>query len=208
MCSPDIHLGDFERIPGHCRDFTRDADHAVQVGAVRSDFEVIDHIPGRASEVFGERLAHLCVFAQDEQTVGIVGQAQFFGRAHHPLADDTEDPAFLDDEWLFLARLQRQRVVRKDERHLVADFVVLRAANDGALALAIIDLAHRQLFRAGHVVAREDLRDDDALELARELLHTFDFEAKHREPFGQFLGRPVEINVLFQPVECDLHCEV
>src|SRR5205807_6785029 len=56
------------------------------------------------------------VFAQDEQTIGFVGQAQFFGRAHHALADDAEDLAFLDDEWLFLARLQRQRVVRQDER--------------------------------------------------------------------------------------------
>ena len=62
--------------------------------------------------------------------------------------------------------------------------MVLRAANDRALALAIIHFANRQLVRAGHVVARENLRDHDALELARELLHTFDFEAEHCEPLG------------------------
>ena len=30
-------------------------------------------------------------------------------------------------------------------------------------------------------------------------------EAKHGEPLGQFLGRPVEINVLFEPVKGDFH---
>ena len=28
---------------------------------------------------------------------------------------------------------------------------------------------------------------------------------EHGEPFGQFLGRPVEINVLFEPVKGDFH---
>ena len=30
-------------------------------------------------------------------------------------------------------------------------------------------------------------------------------EAEHGEAFGQFLGRPVEINVLFEPVKSDFH---
>ena len=55
------------------------------------------------------------------------------------------------------------------------------------------------------LVAREDLRHDDALELAGELLHALDFEAEHGEPLGQFLGRPVEIHVLLEPVERDFH---
>jgi len=56
------------------------------------------------------------------------------------------------------------------------------------------------------LLAREDLRHDDAVKLAGDFLHTFDFEAKHGQPFGQFLGRPGEIHVLLEPVECDLHC--
>ena len=33
----------------------------------------------------------------------------------------------------------------------------------------------------------------------------FDLEVEHGEPPGQFLRRPVEINLLFQPVERDFH---
>src|SRR5450631_3694454 len=56
-------------------------------------------------------------------------------------------------------------------------------------------------------VARDDLRHDDAVERAGNFLHAFDFEAEHGEPLGQFLGRPVEINVLFEPVKGDFHVE-
>jgi hypothetical protein len=83
--------------------------------------------------------------------------------------------------------------------------VILRAANDGALAGAVVDAAHGQFVRAGHGVAREDLRGDDAGEFAAELLDALDFQAEHGEPLGQFLGRPVEINVLFEPVKGDFH---
>ncbi len=84
--------------------------------------------------------------------------------------------------------------------------MVLRAANDGALASAVIDLADGKLVRAGHGITREDLRDDDAVERAGDFLHALDFEAEHGEPLGQFLGRPVEINVLLEPVKGDFHC--
>ena len=113
--------------------------------------------------------------------------------------------SFLDDERLLVAGLQRQREVRQDERDFVAGFVVLRAANDDAFAFAIVDFADGELVRAGHRVAREDLGDDDAFELAADFVDAFGFEAEHGEPFGQFLGRPVEINVLFEPVEGDFH---
>ena len=55
------------------------------------------------------------------------------------------------------------------------------------------------------LVAREDLRHDDALELAADFLHALDLEAEHGQPLGQFLRRPVEINVLFEPVKGDFH---
>ena len=95
--------------------------------------------------------------------------------------------------------------VGQDERDLVAGLVVLRAANDGALALAVVDLADGELVRAGHVIVREDLGDDDAVEFAAGFVDALDFEAEHGEPLGQLLGRPVEINVLFEPVKGDFH---
>jgi len=45
-------------------------------------------------------------------------------------------------------------------------------------------------------------------ELAAELVDALDFEAEHGEPLGQFLGRPVEINVLFEPVKGDFHFKI
>ena len=54
-------------------------------------------------------------------------------------------------------------------------------------------------------VAGEDLGDDDAFELAAEFLHAFDFEAEHGQPLRKFFGRPVEIDVLFEPVKSDFH---
>ena len=57
----------------------------------------------------------------------------------------------------------------------------------------------------GMLVFGDNLRDDDTRELAAELLDALDFEAEHGEPPGQFLGRPVEINVLFEPVKGDFH---
>jgi hypothetical protein len=82
----------------------------------------------------------------------------------------------------------------------------MRAANDDALALAVVDLADGELVRAGHGVAREDLGDDDAVELAAGFVDALDFEAEHGEPLRQLFGRPVEINVLFEPVKGEFHC--
>ena len=36
-------------------------------------------------------------------------------------------------------------------------------------------------------------------------MHAFDFDAEHGEPFGQFLRRPIEIDVLLEPIESDFH---
>ena len=83
--------------------------------------------------------------------------------------------------------------------------MVLRPAHDGALAFAVIDSAHRELVRAGHLVATEDLRHHDAVELAGQRAHVLDFESQHRELLRQFSGRPVEIDVLFEPIERDFH---
>jgi hypothetical protein len=51
------------------------------------------------------------------------------------------------------------------------------------------------------------LGDDNTFKLAANFVDAFGFEAEHGEPFGQFLGRLVEINVLFEPVEGDFHAK-
>ena len=53
-------------LPVTRRNFARDADDAVQVGPVRRDFQIVNHIAAGAAQIFGERLADLRVRAQDE----------------------------------------------------------------------------------------------------------------------------------------------
>src|SRR6266849_139779 len=58
------------------------------------------------------------------------------------------------------------------------------------------------------LIAGDDLRHDDALELASDLFNAFDFNPEHRQPLGQFLRRPLEIYILLEPIESDFHLEL
>ena len=55
------------------------------------------------------------------------------------------------------------------------------------------------------LVLGDDLGDDDAVEFAAGFMDALDFEAEHGKPLGQLFRRPVEINVLFEPVKGDFH---
>jgi hypothetical protein len=57
----------------------------------------------------------------------------------------------------------------------------------------------------GMFVAREHLRDDNAVKFPAELLHALDFQAEHGQARGQFLRRPIEMDVLPEPIKSDLH---
>ena len=101
-----LELGDFKRIARHRADFPRDTDNTVEVRTVWRDFEIIDYVAARSAKEFGERLADFRVFAQNQQSVHLVGQAELLRRAHHALAEDAENPAFPDDERLLFTGLQ------------------------------------------------------------------------------------------------------
>src|SRR5207248_1307729 len=126
------------------------------------------------------------------------------GRTHHAVRLDTPDLADLDGERL-LARLGREAVTWENERHLVPRLEVVRAAHDLPFPFAVIDAAERELVRVRMFVPRDDLRHNDPFKLSADLLDTFDLNADHRQPLGQFFRWPIEINVLFEPVESDLH---
>ncbi len=98
-----------------------------------------------------------------------------------------------------------QAGARQDERHLVAGLEILRPADDLPHALAVIHHADGELVGIGVLVLGDDLGDDHALELAAELLNALDLDAEHGQPLGQFGSRPVELDVLFEPVESDFH---
>src|SRR2546421_7661457 len=54
-------------------------------------------------------------------------------------------------------------------------------------------------------ISRNDLRDDNARKLAAKRMNAFDFHPKHRQSLGKLFRRPIEIHVLLEPVERDLH---
>ena len=161
--------GQLQRIARDSADFARDADDAVQVGPVGRDFEVIDDVAAGAAEVFGKRLADLASSRRMSRPSTVLGQAEFLRRAHHAVRFDAADLADLDGEGRF-AGLGGQGGARQDERHFVAGLEVLRPADDLPLALAVIDPADGELVRVGMLVSGDDLGDDDAVELAAELL--------------------------------------
>ena len=55
------------------------------------------------------------------------------------------------------------------------------------------------LSQASHFTQRR------AREFAADLLDSLDLQPQHGQPVGQFLRSPVEVDVLFEPVERDLH---
>ena len=71
-----LHFGQFKRAAGRSADFARDADDAVEVGPVRRDFQVIDHVAAAAAKIFSERLADFGVRAQDQQPLDQVAHAK------------------------------------------------------------------------------------------------------------------------------------
>jgi hypothetical protein len=56
--------------------------------------------------------------------------------------------------------------------------VVLRAADDHALALAVVDLADVNLSEPGTLSLREDLGNDDAFELAADFVDILGLKAE------------------------------
>ena len=117
---------------------------------------------------------------------------------------DAANLADFDREGRF-ARLGGKVVAREDEWHLVAGVEILRAADDLALALAIGDPAKGELVSIGMLVLGNDLGDDDAFEFAAELFGALHLDTEHGEPLGEFGRRPIELNVLFEPVKGCFH---
>ena len=188
-----------QRVPGERADLAGDADEAVPVRPVRRHFQIVDNIVAAAAKVLGERLADLRVLRQNHQPFGVFGEAKLPRRAHHALRLDAANVADLDFERL-LARLGRHLAAGHRERHLAADLEIRRAADDLPLAVTVVHLAERQAVGVRVRFLGEHLGDHNAVKTAGHFLDALDLEADHRQPLGEFVGRPVKVNVLLQPV--------
>ena len=188
-----------KRVPGERADLSGDADEAVPVRPVRRHFQIVDNIVAAAAQVLGERLADLRVLRQEHQPGGVIGEAQLLRRTHHALRLDAANFSDLDLERL-PPRLGRHLAAGHRERHLAADLEIRRAADDLPLAVTIVHLAERQAVGVRVRLLGEHFGDHDAVKTAGHFLDALDLEADHRQPLGEFVGRPVKVNVLLQPV--------
>ena len=188
-----------QRVPGERADLAGDADEAVPVRPVRRHLQIINYIVAAAAKVLGERLADLRVLRQNHQPFGILGEAQFLRRTHHALRLHAADFADLDLERL-RARLGGHLAAGHRQRNLAANLEIRRAADDLPLARAVVHLAERQAVGVRVRLLGEHLGDHDAVKTAGHFLDALDLEADHRQPLGEFVGRPVKVNVLLQPV--------
>ena len=198
------HFRHDKRLAGQRAQFAGDADHAVPVRPVGRDLQIINHIIAGAAQMLGKRLAHLGLGREQQQAVGILGDAQLLGRAHHAAGFHTANLADLDLERL-LTWLSGHLAAGQRQRHLAANLKIRRTADDLPHALAVVHLAERQAVGVRVLLLLQHLGDYDVLESAGHLLHALDLEPNHGQLLGEFLGRRVEVDVLLQPVVGNFH---
>ncbi|MEI9893804.1 MAG: hypothetical protein WDN28_07850 [Chthoniobacter sp.] len=92
------------------------------------------------------------------------------------------------------------------QRHLVADFVILRPAHDlPGRAGAIVHLAHAEPvgIRVWHAFA--NLRDDDIRDIHAVRFHAFHFHSSQREEIDELRHTRREFDEFAEPVKRDFH---
>ena len=179
------------------RHFPRHAIVAEQVGAVRCDLDF-------QKDVVVEQLLHGLpdgsVGRQDHQAVLHVREPDFRSGGEHAARLHAAHLRFTDRE---------AAEIRAGEAagHLVADLVILRAADDLAkLAFAGIDLGHLQLVGIRVLHGFHDLRDHDLVRGHAFHLDAFHFDASEGQKLVQFIRRlALEIHMGRKPVQRNIH---
>ena len=116
------HIGrrQSERRAGQRGHLAGKPDHRQRVAPVRLDVDVED----RVAEQLGQRTSERRVGRQDQDAVGVRGQAELVARAEHPVADDAHLLGTLDPP------VARQDRAGQGDRHALAGRDVGRAADD------------------------------------------------------------------------------
>jgi hypothetical protein len=141
---------------------------------------------------------------EDEKAFLIVGKAEFFAGAHHAMRFDAADFPTLMVKG-FLAGFGGEGGAGQDERHLIAGLklwapqTICRSMRPSLTrqteSLSALGWGSRERTWATTTPSNSPGERDDV----------FDLESEHGEPFGEFIGGTVEIDVLTEPVEGDLH---
>lgn len=172
-----------------------------QVGAVRGDLEVEQHV---GLYQFTEGCADVGgIGVEDEQASMVVAEAELAAAAHHAEGGDAAQFAFFDLE------AAGEFGSREGDGDFVAHFEVLGTADNlTQRALADIDLADREFFRVWMLDGLGDLADDDEVGVDAFLLNAFHFDASEGEQIGELgEGQVGEVDVGGEPGEGDFHLD-
>ena len=166
---------------------------AEPVGAVGGDLEFEE---GFFWEQFGDGGAGDRLGWQDEKALGVLGEFQFLGAAHHAFAFDAAEFAGFDFE------IAGEDGAGEGEGDFVADFVVFRAADDLArVGGAVVDLANAEAVGVRVLFGGEDFGDDDFVDVSALLVDAGDFEAGAAEEGFEVAGRERAVDEVLEPVE-------
>ncbi len=188
-----------------CGEFAGDAEVAEGVGAVGRNLDVEDGVAGGKHVV--DRRAEGGLAGEDEQALGVLGDGELLGGAHHAGGKLAADLGLLDDE------VAGEDGAGERDGHAFAGVAIGRAADDGADAAvggADVDGADGELVGVGVFVAGEDLADDDIGELGRAGVDDLlDLEADEGDGAGDLVvGDAGEVDVVLEPGAGEFHLKI
>ena len=202
----DLDFGQAQRVARQRADFARDADDAVPIGPIGRDFQIINHVARRPSEVFRERLA------DDGVRRARSGGPRCCPAGPVPAGEQSMP---WDSTAANFAGFDRDGLLRP-----VWPGSVWPGRIKGTLSPALKFCAPQTICRSPRpslTRQRESLSALGCLSRVRTWATTMpsnsppsfcialDLQAEQGQAFGQFLGRPVQIDVLLEPVKSDLH---
>ena len=174
-----------------------DTDHVPGIGPVALDGQVEDHVVHEAQGLH-ERGAGLarCLLAQDQQTRGVVGEAQLGARAQHAVGDDALHLAPTDLE------AARQDGADRGQRDPVPHLEVVGAADDlDRLLEAGVDQDAPDLVGALDGRDLEDPADHDVGQPLPDVLDALDDQSEVVERGAQHPDVAGELRKVTEPAE-------
>ena len=181
---------------GHRGDLAGQSDDRERVAAVRLDVD-IEH--GVAVEL-DQRAPDRRVGGEDQDPVGVGGQTELVARAEHAVADDAHLLGPLDPP------IAGQDGAGERHRDALAGGDVGRAADDvERLAVADRDPCQRQPVGARMALDGQQLADDHVPPVLAPADDALDLHPEQGQSLGERLGAEVDVDVVAQPAERDLH---
>ncbi|MPN30655.1 hypothetical protein SDC9_178126 [bioreactor metagenome] len=175
------------------------------VGTVRSDLNRVD---GVLFDIVAQWSADRPILRKNHQSVVVAAQSQLLRAAHHPGGFHAAKLAFIDDEFLAVLGVLEDSPER-GQRHHASGVAIGRAADDLLdVSVSGVHLADGKMIGVRVRFAAQNLRHDHAGGNFADRRNLLDFQSGHRQRLGQFLGRLLQFNIVFQPIQRNFHFRI